>query len=337
MSQRRRTIPNVLNLSDCPDKLKQKIIQESKIIKNKFNRSYSVCGRFIRLAGFIYIYSHGSNYSTCSSLCYSDIEDVFNVTRSEENLCKCSQPGHHYCLEPFFYDDGSVLQIYMGLLSAVEDKSKIEAEIGKIKQKMSPHKNPICNWDENDWTVRLVDGIDTMFPDMNVVYSAEMGLNFSKSLIKKTLHLPIYCASFYLFRGAPDIIIEKKIVIVNSAGPDSTLDCDSSDEMAVENTNQRPPLKTGEGRLEPEILGELLAGLYILLVSKVLRRIVKEENIDKRYEVKGLLIDKVCGVVRCSLCMNIQGGFGKFYYYITDCNRGVLTSDILCNHLQKLM
>ena len=171
---------------------------------------------------------------------------------------------------------------------------------------------------------------------MEAVYSAEMRLNFSKSLIEKTLHLPIYCASFYLFRGAPDIIIKKEIVIVNSAGSDSTSDCDSSDEMAVD-TNQRPPLKTGEGRLEPEKLGELLAGLYILLVSKVLRRIVKEENIDKQYEVKGLLIDKVCGAVRCNLCMNIQGGFGKLYYYVTDCNRGMLSSDILCNHLQKLM
>ena len=147
---------------------------------------------------------------------------------------------------------------------------------------MSSHQNPICNWDENDWTERLVHGINTMFPKMEAVYSAEMGLNFSKSLIEKTLHLPLYCASFYLFRGAPDIIIKKEIVIVNSAGPDSTSDCDSSDEMAVENTNQRPPLKTGEGRLEPEKLGELLAGLYILLVSKVLRRHERRERREHR-------------------------------------------------------
>ena len=95
------------------------------------------------------------------------------------------------------------------------------------------------------------------------------------------------CAPFYLFRDAPDIIIHKKNAIVNSASPGSSdspgaSDCDSSNEMAVENTNQRPPLKTDFGRPEPEKLGELLAGLYILLVSKVLKRIMKEKKVTNR-------------------------------------------------------
>ena len=90
----RKTTSNILSLSECPDKLKDKI---TLILNSNY-----ACGKFIRVREFIYIYSHGKCYSSCSSMHYSHIEDVFSVTVVKEDLRKCTESAHHCFLEPSF-------------------------------------------------------------------------------------------------------------------------------------------------------------------------------------------------------------------------------------------
>lgn len=111
----------------------------------------------------------------------------------------------------------------------------------------------------------------------------------------------------------------------------------TDEEMAIENAHQRPPLKTDFGLTEPEKVGELFAALYVLLVSKVLRTVKKRKELKKHYNVKGLFIDKMCGIVRCNLEVDIQEGHNQLKFHVTDCLRGVLNSDILCYHLHQIL
>lgn len=47
----------------------------------------------------------------------------------------------------------------------------------------------------------------------------------------------------------------------------------------------------------PERTGEVIAGLHLLLVSKMLRKIEEEKPLQKQHKVTGLLIDKIGGAV----------------------------------------
>ena len=47
----------------------------------------------------------------------------------------------------------------------------------------------------------------------------------------------------------------------------------------------------------PEKTGEVVAGLHLFLVCKVLRKIEEEKLLQKQHKVTGLLIDKVGGAV----------------------------------------
>ena len=47
-------------------------------------------------------------------------------------------------------------------------------------------------------------------------------------------------------------------------------------------------------------MGEVYAGLYILLVSKIIRRLINKKA-TKAQKVNGFLLDKNSGVIRCSI------------------------------------
>ena len=50
----------------------------------------------------------------------------------------------------------------------------------------------------------------------------------------------------------------------------------------------------------PQKMGEVYAGLYILLVSKIIRRLINKKA-TKAQKVNGFLLDKNSGVIRCSI------------------------------------
>ena len=99
-----------------------------------------------------------------------------------------------------------------------------------------------------------------------------------------------------IFQGAPDILICDTVThLVDTSG-----DVDNSQDEIIENCLQRSKLKSRHG-IWPEKLGEVCAGLYFLLVSKALRDIKQDVIDDKEYFTKGMLLDKIIGVVHCKL------------------------------------
>ena len=91
----------------------------------------------------------------------------------------------------------------------------------------------------------------------------------------------------FIFRGYPNILRNRKTsAIVDSgsadANPDPNQSPDSStDDSIVENSWQKHPLKGAQVDDLPEKLGEMLAGLYIVLMSKILQGLMKNKDIKK--------------------------------------------------------
>ena len=144
-----------------------------------------------------------------------------------------------------------------------------------------------------------------LFPHLQVTFSAGFGREFQNKMLKQ-LCVSIVPSACFLFQGAPDILIHHSYTLVNSSNID--LDSSTSEDEAVENCHQRPPLKANDGVGLPEKTGEIFAALYILLVSKILRKIIKGKNIERKSEVKGLLVDKILSGVECSLSVEMRKG-----------------------------
>ena len=78
---------------------------------------------------------------------------------------------------------------------------------------------------------------------------------------------------------------------------------ESSDEEAViGNSWQRSELTGVNDQSPAEKLGQLVAGLYILLVAKIMRKVHKKKEFRREFQVKEVPIDKANVTVMCTLC-----------------------------------
>ena len=123
---------------------------------------------------------------------------------------------------------------------------------------------------------------------------------------------------------------------------DNTLDTvsttDSEDDSLIENTFQQPPMKSEKAGI-PEKTGQLIASLHTVLVAKVLRQLKKNKEINRVFEVKGLLIDKVLGVieVRVSVDMSSQSHMHRLRIEVFDYTTKALDPRSLLSHIKKLL
>ena len=118
-------------------------------------------------------------------------------------------------------------------------------------------------------------------------------------------------------------------------GSEST---DSEDDSLIENTFQRPPMKSVKGGI-PEKTGQLIASLHTVLVAKVLRQLKKRKCIDRVFKVKGLLIDKVLGVieVHVSVDMSIKRQMHRLQINVLDYTTKPLDPRSLYWHITNLL
>lgn len=121
--------------------------------------------------------------------------------------------------------------------------------------------------------------------------------------------------------------------------PPSNFECNSDEDSTsiVEDCWQMNPLKGITGDHLPEKLGEMLTGLYILLVSKILRRIKKGKNIHLQFQVKGALLDKTSANVLCTVSVDFKQGVSVPKIHITDYMGCVLTTQSLCYLIQAIL
>ncbi len=103
-----------------------------------------------------------------------------------------------------------------------------------------------------------------------------------------------------------------------ASDPDS-----SGEDSIVENSRQ---MQAQDKVGPPDKIGEVFGGLYVVLVSKVLRRIFKGKDIAKKFRANGLLLGKEHGG---TLCIDLKVGISK----LVDTNLG---PDTLCPLLRLL-
>ena len=191
--------------------------------------------------------------------------------------------------QPFFKDNEKTMDTYK---ESTESNPELKADIELLGKILAGEEygtgtmfeSPLSSsfgWDENDWTKRLVCGIQKMFPEIEVHYTAEMGLTWHNDILKCLGVVGTLLKDFFLFRGAPDVLIKKKKAtcsVVMSGLPESEGSDDSPDVSAIEDSFQRPALKPASVTSMPEKLGELFAGLHIILVSKFLKKLLKSKS-----------------------------------------------------------
>ena len=256
-------------------------------------KKYDV-GTFVRVPDTkIYVYHHNHHsYATCSGTTFSQLNSLtVNIQEGEEMVSECAENiDHHYNLLPFFVNNKRVLEKYTTIAARHGNENiKSEAAIaqriieGKISLYASDltsfptHSDPhTCNWTENDWTKRLVPGLRKLLTK-NIEYTAEMGPLWHDALIHKILGIEGVAADVFLFRGSPDIVIGGRglMTMGSSEEPEEEESSGNDSEALVENAHQRHPMKGAYHAAFPEKLGEVFAGLYILLVSKTLRQLTK--------------------------------------------------------------
>ncbi len=192
------------------------------------------------------------------------------------------------------------------------------------------------NWDDNVWTKRLANGIPKVFPSMSAVkYSAaESGLNFSSILSFLNV---AGIAEDFLFRGAPDILVRKNSSVYSSSSSIQSIETDADSSTDDGMSHQRNQMKGATSSFPPEKIGEVFAGLHILLSSKILRAIKRSKTITRKFNVRGVLVDKLLGVWKCSLELNMtdESNPAPLLFKITT-NSGPLSTAKLCQFIKNL-
>ena len=140
----------------------------------------------------------------------------------------------------------------------------------------------------------------------------------------------------FIFRGLPDIIIRKKCLVVGTSASVNNIGDSSSDEdSTLENNWQRTTLKGSDIDSPPAKLGEVVAGLHILLIAKMLWKIKKKKEFCRKFKVKGLLLDKGAVSVECSLSVDLSSSGARLKVKLID-YMGTYNSKSLCYPIRAI-
>ena len=135
----------------------------------------------------------------------------------------------------------------------------------------------------------------------------------------------------FLFHVAPDMFINKSTCVLTS---DDNIESDSEDSIdcyVIECNTQVMTIDANP--LLPYKLGELVAQLHFLLVSKAIRRLLKGKEIGN-VTSSGLLIDKQVGGIIVDASATTSSGF---QVNVQDFSGSILTPITLCSLLKKLI
>ena len=363
LSEFDRELPNILTMSMLKKVSKQQgtgevFIKEIKNDVEKLNLSrmgsksdWRNDGFFILLRNVtVYVYCHPS-HAFCLKVGFSQIEKSleFNISEPElkllekERMSNTCEHSNHYRLEPFFMDNQRLMELYS--MDETEDEAKTVLDevrvfgrsenAGQESEFQCPMTRSHC-WSENDWTKRLYVGIKKTFTTLDVTYGPGLGVGQFHVLLQK-LRVGSVDERCFIFRGYPDIIIHNKSLICSSgsASTSTSTSADASDtsgeESLLENSWQRPPLSGYHGNAPPEKLGEVISGLYILLVSKILRKVLKNKSTNRVFQVKGVLLDKAAtAIVVCCLSVKFTPTGGSIDLKEVDYSGRYFDSSSLC-------
>ena len=253
----------------------------------------------------VWIYRH-TDYANFLSVSVKHFDDCAMVRKGDVEMGKRCNRAHHYLLAPFFKDNKGLLceyKEYLKISTDEDEKKDIRDRINDLQQsrhhmKYGCHHCPGTTYSdatlfmENDWTVRLFHGLQDFLPTASCNYTAQMGNQFNSLQSKYTDNFG--STGYFLFRGAPDLIIRSstsRSYTVIATRPSRGEDVNSEDE-SVEVAREPPNIDPNTQM--PIKMGELIAQLHFLMVSKALRRI-KKQRVVGTVSCRGLLVDKQTG------------------------------------------
>ena len=87
--------------------------------------------------------------------------------------------------------------------------------------------------------MRLLRGVEKLFPASTSIFSGPLGMLFEEKILG-FLGVHFTSEKCFLFRGAPDMLVYSGGAVI---GPSTDVIGSDSEDGAVENCHQRPPLK----------------------------------------------------------------------------------------------
>ena len=227
------------------------------------------------------------------------------------NQCPLSD---HYMLEPFFSDNNSLRARYeqkLKVASQEGEKLFYQQQLEKLCaafQLDSVTNTPFhmpgapalkgIQFDKDDWSLRLYYALHNFLPhgyEDSLSYTAKDALRF-RIKQESVTGLPSDRAACYPFHGATDITIKNKHTIYFDSSSHLEYDSSTSEEEAIEVKQQADV----QSHTYPPKLGELIAGLHILITKKSLKTLLKKDDCEKFMQKTeltshGLYINKALG------------------------------------------
>ena len=297
----------------------------------------------------VWLYQH--TYSTnCSAVKFDSFRNSITITYALPPD-SCTDDSDHCSLDFFFKDNGAMKhacsrghlleeaqpQLYEQFMDVVNDKEP--PSFGKPYFTPSEWNRHGIYFKENVWTQRLFGAL-CYWPIIDRPMENQMDQT----------SLPPEYVLCYPFKGATDLVIRRRALKV-IADPNefdlydesSSLESlHSSEEDSIEIAKQAE----GTASLYPQKLGELLSGMHMLSVQKVLRMLLRKRNISKfkttaGIQRKGVYISKPLGAIQCSLAIPL--------YNVNRCGERTtcvtvdkylcssLDARQLCGHLKRLL
>lgn len=324
--------------------------------KTKDNRNWSTSYRSC-VDKSVWIYEPGAHV-LCSAADYLSFKVVIGCRMNTVTTNRCPL-SDHYMLEPFLSDNKSLQASYeqqLMVASQEEEELFYQQQLEKLRAAFqldsvtdTPFHTPGVpalkgiQFDEDDWSLRLYHALHDFLPrgyKDSLSYTAKDALRFK---IKQELvtGLPSERAACYLFHGATDIIIKNKHTIYFDS---SSLEYDSSrsEEEAIEVKQQADV----QSHKYPPKLGELIAGLHVIVTKKSLKTLLKEDNCEKfmqKTEITshGLYINKLLGGICCTLTIPIMEVASlrseRTCMFVDDYHYTHLTTGTLCGLIKRVL
>ena len=187
---------------------------------------------------------------------------------------------------------------------------------GKKKRQNTPFEcsgQILYNWSENEWTKRLVTGLQKLLPNHNVTYTAEWGTQWDKYLLTRLGVIKSYSANYFLFRGSPDIVIGNKH-LANHGISGSTANDSSSEDELIENSHQRPPMQGASIHELPEKVGEVFGGLHLLMIClQIMLKLMTQHTLFVHFLTYSVPL-RECGLDCVTITIKLSTGLCFVFY-----------------------
>ena len=326
-------------------------IKDIKELKSAKLTTSAEIGKFVKIAETkehaIYVYEHES-HSSFSSMTFTKVASLTEVEENKNLLIDCTEHAHHDQFLPFFCGNGQLKEKLLAILR--HDKDLVRKQM--VQKLMHDEvifgvSEDCCNYDEDMWTQRLC----RCFQHIGIKHKYTSKLRGPKTASEAMKgRIPegvgINC---FVFRGAPDIIIETPNEDTSGVLAIRDISIEDSKEEASDSDSDGSDGSVGSGRIQigfqmskmkpykansftPVKCGEVVGAIHMALVAKALHY-YKAGVFKDTYIGHGLFLHKVTGVIHIKVVLSDKPMKVKCVRIVD----GTLNVDLMCTTMKYFM